>query len=229
MITKYEEEYLKKTGDWHIADSEWKAKKVYEMMKRNNLLNIRSIYDVGCGAGEVLASLQKILPDNVELRGFDISETAISMAKTRETGNLGYFKIDFLKVPLLNADLILCLDVIEHIPNYKGFLRDLVGRSKHIIFHIPIDDVLYEPEYKDHMKNTYGHLHFWNESQALQMIYEIFDVKDYFYTDDYEIPTKNPIQINNRRQKLFEIQPQLATYLYSHFNVMILGEQYEDN
>jgi SAM-dependent methyltransferase len=50
--------YLEKAQDWHVSDSPWKASKVFQMMEKNHL-TFDSIYDIGCGAGQILVELQK--------------------------------------------------------------------------------------------------------------------------------------------------------------------------
>lgn len=50
--------YLEKVKDWHVGDSIWKASKVMQMI-RSHQLSPASICDVGCGAGVILAELQK--------------------------------------------------------------------------------------------------------------------------------------------------------------------------
>ena len=36
-------------------------------------------------------------------------------------------------------DLILCIDVFEHVEDYIGFLKTLKNKSKYHIFNIPLD------------------------------------------------------------------------------------------
>jgi hypothetical protein len=53
--------YLKHNPSWHMEESPFKVKQISRMMKRQNLVP-KTVCDVGCGAGVVLAKLQMYLP-----------------------------------------------------------------------------------------------------------------------------------------------------------------------
>lgn len=55
------DKYFMNNTTWHIEDSSWKAGLVFNILNRANLRPI-DIVEVGCGAGAVLAELQRKLP-----------------------------------------------------------------------------------------------------------------------------------------------------------------------
>ena len=50
--------YLEKVKDWHVSDFPWKASNVFHMIEKHSL-SVHTVYDIGCGAGEILVELQK--------------------------------------------------------------------------------------------------------------------------------------------------------------------------
>ncbi len=43
--------YLELNPTWHVEDSPWKAKQIFEIIHRNRL-QPKSICEIGCGAGD---------------------------------------------------------------------------------------------------------------------------------------------------------------------------------
>src|SRR5690606_10341953 len=119
--------YLEQVADWHAADAKWKAGKVNALIERHRLAPA-SVCDVGCGAGEVLAHLRAGLGKGVRHAGFDISPQAIALAKAKEATNLTFHQLDFVRDTSEVFDLVLLLDVFEHVPDYLSFLNQLRSR-----------------------------------------------------------------------------------------------------
>ena len=46
-------QYIAKNPSYHIEDSPWKARQILKMLHRHDL-PLRSVCEIGCGAGEVL-------------------------------------------------------------------------------------------------------------------------------------------------------------------------------
>ena len=182
--------YLEHAPDWHSGDAEWKAGKVLEMIERHRL-QPATVCDVGCGAGEVLARLRSRMSPVTRFSGFDISPQAIGLARSRESANLRFFQRDFASDTSEVFDLVLLLDVFEHVPDYLGFLSQLRARARHFIFHIPLDlhaqSVLRRSRYMLAMRREFGHLHYFTLETALATLTDSgFAVLDHFYTGDHE-------------------------------------------
>ena len=225
--------YLEKVQDWHVSDSPWKAARVFQMIERNRL-TFHSVYDVGCGAGQVLVELRRMIPGNALFAGFDISPQAIDLAKTREDVNLKFYNADFLKAEGPSPDLILLLDVFEHVPDYLGFLDAMKKKADWIIFHIPLDmcarAVLRNSGYMLYMRKQYGHLHYFSKETALATLSDLgYEIVDYFYTLDDEIGGERAVKglggaVNYRiRQAVFRLNPGFAAAFFTHFNLMVLA------
>ena len=67
--------YKNHNPTWHTEDSEWKAQQILKMLARHDL-SLKTVCEVGCGAGEVLRQLSSALDADVTYCGYDISQDA---------------------------------------------------------------------------------------------------------------------------------------------------------
>ncbi len=183
MYIEKDGEYLKNNPSWHIEDSPWKAKQIIKMLERNPI-NPLTIAEVGCGAGEILNQLYTALPVNTVLTGYDISIDAIELAKTREKERLDFEYKDFIEVDK-RYDLLLMMDVFEHVNDYLGFLTACRKKAKNTIFHIPLDitvEAILRNKLIVHRKSV-GHIHYFTKETALATLVDSgYEIIDYFYT-----------------------------------------------
>ena len=171
---------------WHVEDSLWKAEKILTMLARNGI-KPRTICEVGCGAGEILHHLQIKMDGECEFWGYEISPHAFSLCQKRGNNRLHFFLQDILEVEVRSRffDLMLLIDVIEHIENYMDFLRKIRESATYKLFHIPlelsVDSVLRNKLFEHRMR--VGHLHYFNREIALHALQDAgFSVMDHFYT-----------------------------------------------
>jgi 2-polyprenyl-3-methyl-5-hydroxy-6-metoxy-1,4-benzoquinol methylase len=92
---------------------------------------------VGCGAGEVLKQLQQRLDNECDFLGCDISPQAIELCRSRANDKLHFELGDATIISGRFFDVILVLDIIEHLEDYFSFLRIVTERALYKIFHIP--------------------------------------------------------------------------------------------
>src|ERR1700689_2530828 len=131
-------EYLKKNPSWHLEESPFKAKYVLQMIAKHQL-SPKTICEVGCGVGEVLRLIQQGMDERCEFWGYDVSPQAMEMCEERANDGLRYKLMDIFHEKNASFDLILVMDVIEHLEDYFLFLRDLKSKGNLKIFHIPLD------------------------------------------------------------------------------------------
>ena len=177
-------DYLANNPTWDEEDSEWKAKQVINILQKNNL-SPKSIVEVGCGAGGILASLFNILP-SVKYSGFDIAPDASKFWKKHLSKNIKFQINDFLKTQTDFYDVLLLLDVFEHVPNPFEFLSGLKGRANYYIFHIPLDlsalSVARETPLL-YVRKKVGHIHYYTKGLALSLLEESgYKIIDWSYT-----------------------------------------------
>ncbi len=177
-------EYLKKNPTWHVEESPWKAKQILRMMARRGI-EPETICEVGCGAGEVLKQLQGKMEAKCLFWGFEISPQAVELAKTRANERLHIKLADIREEKDVFFDLILVLDVIEHLEDYFSFLRDIRPKAQYKMLHLPLDLSVQSILRRNALlgvRSAYGHIHYFTKDIALQMLKDAdYEVLDYFY------------------------------------------------
>ena len=222
--------YLEKNPTWHVEESPWKTAQIMRMLT-NNQIAPTTICEVGCGAGEVLKQLQEHLDKKCTYCGYDISPQAIEMAQSRANARLHFKLADIKQEENVFFDLILVMDVVEHVEDYLGFLQAIRSKGQYKILHIPLDisvqTVLRAKPFSG-MREAYGHIHFFTKELALQALKDTgYEVLDYFYTALYvELPSD---RIGRKlllwpRKLFFAIHPDLAARILGGFSLLVLAK-----
>lgn len=178
-------EYLAKHPTWHAEDSSWKARNICKIIRRNKLSS-KNICEVGCGAGDVLLNLQKMVDPNCEFLGWDISPQAIEICKQKANDRLKFTLGDFLDEKGLHFEIILMIDLIEHIENYFKFLRSARSRADHFVFHIPLELSAQSVVRRQRLitsRRGSGHIHYFTRDLSLGTLFQLgYGIIDQFYT-----------------------------------------------
>ncbi len=179
-------EYLEKNPTWHVDESPWKVREVNRMLTRN-CLTPKTICEVGCGAGEILRLMQQRMSHECMFWGYEISPQAYALCQTKANERLHFKLGDIQQEQGDSYDLILIMDVLEHLEDYFSFLRQLQPKSQYKIIQLPLDisvrSVLLG-QMIDY-RQAYGHLHYFTKELALQMLRDMnYEVLDYAYTRD---------------------------------------------
>ena len=93
-------------------------------------LPFASVLDVGCGSGLVLRDLLQQRP-NIEVAGVDVSPRAVEMSRRRLPS--GTFAVLDVTAEHLTQqfDLVICTEVLEHIPDDLAALRNIRAMCRH--------------------------------------------------------------------------------------------------
>ena len=224
------DEYARRHPGWHREHSDWKASQVLAMLRRHDR-RPHSGLEVGCGAGGVLAALQRELPPETGFVGYDIAGAAIRMARPLENDRLRFVEGDVVALPTPRADLLLALDVVEHIDDHRGFLRALRLRAAAHIVQLPLDLSLLsqlQPERLRWARESVGHIHFFTKDTALALMCETgYRVVDWFYTNvELDLPPPAHQQQRGRvlRRIGRQLWPGLTARVLGGFSMLILGE-----
>lgn len=221
--------YLENNPGWHAGDSAWKSRQILRLMKKHNL-QPGTVGEVGCGAGEILSRLHADLPAP-QLAGYEISPQAYELCATRQTDRLRFVLGDLLETRE-RFDLLLCIDVFEHIPNYLSFLERLRDHADRFIFHIPLDLSLLTILRPDRLlKGRYGvgHLHLFTYELALAVLKDTgYEVVDSCFTAGGLELAKNRRQIrtvlaNLPRRILGGFSPRFAARLLGGYSLLVLA------
>jgi cyclopropane fatty-acyl-phospholipid synthase-like methyltransferase len=221
-------EYFKNNPTWGVDDSPWKAKKIIKMMERNNIAP-KIICEVGCGAGEILSQLQKNMVDDCVFYGYEISPQAFELCQKRANKKLRFELTDFRTVNNIYFDIILLIDIIEHLEDYFTYLREIKSKGQFKLFKIPLEiTVLYALRSNTLTNNRklVGHLHYFTKDLALQMLQELdYEVLDHFFcANALERPGKFiRRKIANIPRKFLSIfNEDLAARILGGYSLMVL-------
>ena len=161
--------YLAKNPTWHEEDAPFKARHIANILKRNKVRYSR-VAEIGCGTGGVLRNLRKLTGrSDATWQGFDISSEALSLAECHPEKQDIIFRKEDLLVTDVYFDVLLVIDVFEHVPDYLGFLSQCKTRARYKIYHIPLDLHLLSV-FRDSLgeaRKLLGHLHYFSEGSAI--------------------------------------------------------------
>ncbi len=174
MSSRYEDgRYLAANPSWHEEDSQWKAAKILGLLRRAGADRPASVAEIGCGAGAILAALQRGLPPQTRLAGYDISPLAIERARRHANERLFFHCADLTR-SAERFDLVLCIDVFEHVEDPFAFLRALRPRAERFMFNIPLEmhvaGVLINHQLWT--RRQLGHLHYYTAAVAEETLRE---------------------------------------------------------
>jgi len=186
IMSIYEDKkYLSENKTWHIEDSPWKAGQILTLINRQNIKPaFDTVCEVGCGAGEILVQLSRQLPDDCTFVGYDISPQLQDMWKERESERVSFICQDFLTSKDF-YDVLMFIDIIEHIEDYIGFLRKIKDKGHYKIFNFPLE-IFAAKALMGHKyigsRAKYGHIHYFNKDICLSVLEDLdFEILDYFY------------------------------------------------
>jgi Methyltransferase domain len=222
--------YLSKNPTWHEEDSPWKARQIGRMLRKNSI-DPSTVCEIGCGAGEILNCLANDYGANVLFSGYEISPQAFELCKTKEKQNLHFFLRDLSDEREDSFDVVMAIDVFEHVEDYCGFLRKLRARGKYKVLHIPLDlsvQTVLRSSPILRRRAAIGHIHYFTKETALATLRDTgYEVVDYFYThSSLELPNHawktNLLKLP--RKLFFSIHQDLAVRILGGFSLLVLAK-----
>jgi len=208
------------TNRWHEEDSPWKAKNINKILEKNNLIP-KSICEIGCGSGEVIRNLANYFDNSTEFIGYETSSEAFAICKTKEETNVRYELANLLSLDV-HYDLVMAINVLNHVTDYLGFLSKLRSKGEYKVFHIPLETTVYSVLRSSHFekKITEGvYKHSFSKDTALGTLKGTgYEIVDYFYTSSaLELPNLG------RKDKLWKLPRKLFFAINKDFGVKVLG------
>lgn len=225
--TSENSEYLSKNPDWHVSDSPWKAIQVQKIIDRNRL-DFTNIAEIGCGAGEILNQLATIYKsESLEYIGYEISPDAFKLCLKRQKKNLTFFNDNLLETHEF-YDILLVMDVFEHVDDYIGFIRQCAKKADFKIYHIPLDisvlGVMRDVPLS--ARKSVNHIHYFTKDTAIATLVDSGQkIIDFFYTPvmievhNKKISTK---MLNLIRRFCFMINPDFCVKYLGGYSLLVL-------
>jgi SAM-dependent methyltransferase len=232
MKNIYEDgKYFEQNPLWHTERSPWKAGKIISILSKNKI-EFTSIADVGCGAGEVLNQLQKNIKTAKKFSGYEISPQGFQMTKSRENETLKFYNDDLFSQPeSVTFDIVMAIDVFEHVEDYFSFLRNIKQRGIYKIFHIPLDlsvqSVLRSKPISEKRKKV-GHIHYFTKDIIFDALKDLnYEIVDWQFTGDtLELPAKSKLSALAKvpRKLFFAIDKKLAVRFLGGWSLLVLAK-----
>lgn len=221
--------YLRNNPRWHADDSSWKAGHVARMLRGNGIAPA-SVCEVGCGAGDVLRHLARVLPAATRFVGYEISADAYALCSRKAGGNL-QFRLGNVFEDSERFDVAMAIDVFEHVEDYFTFLRQLRTKAAHKVFHIPLElSALMVARERPliEQRRAVGHIHHFSKETALATLEDTgYRVIDHCYTSGRtELPGigwKTRL-LKWPRQALYAMNADAAARVLGGYSLLVLAE-----
>ena len=229
MTSRYNDgTYLEQNPDWHCLDSAWKARQITRLIEKN-YLRTKKVCEIGCGSGEILVNLESMLPGKNSFHGYDISKDAFDLCKKKQKCGRVKFYLNGVDNVKEYYDVVLAIDVIEHIVDLPDFLLSLKSLGVYKIFHIPIDLSVLSVARKDKLvaiRRKIGHIHYFTKNLALEILNENgYEIKDWVYTAGFlgvEPGSKMASLMRLPRLLLSKINKDLAARALGGYSLLVL-------
>lgn len=212
--------YLEHNPNWHAEDAPYKARWIHDLLSKTGI-QPQTIAEVGCGSGEVLINVGNYYPDTT-LAGFDISPQAFEICSKKATDRVGFYHEDLLKSKQGPFDLLMAIDVFEHVDDYMSFLRAIRGKATYKIFHIPLDlsvQTILRGSPIMRVRESVGHVHYFYKDSALATLRDTgYEILDWRYTHfSQELPDR-PLPM-----RLLNLPRTLVRAVNEDFSVRLFG------
>ena len=207
---------------------------------KNNRIKI---LDIGGGAGIIGKLVLEYFQESGIIVTFHSLDLSTQMLKIQLKNNPQIKKIincSINECPKSNYDLVLMIDVIEHIEGKEDSAKILNKLGKNIIYNIPIEinffDILKYLKsffrYYKRQKKRWGHIHFFSftSSQSfLRRHYKIIDSYFQPYCFHYRY-SDNESYLKLRRDFLWKIELKISCWIFNNFQniskYLIQGSNY---
>jgi SAM-dependent methyltransferase len=167
-------QYFKNNPTWDAADTYWKMLKLYDKILAQLPSQRASVLEIGCGSGALLKKLAMDIPQH-SFKGWDIAPDAKRFWEHNQA-NLSFEVGDFLESKTSEkADIILLIDVLEHLADPGNFLEKLRLKGKCVIIHLPLDMTLMNLIFDQrlvHLRDSIGHIHYFTKALAEKLLRE---------------------------------------------------------
>lgn len=223
-------QYLANNPTWHEQDSPYKATWIRSLLVREGV-DPRRVAEIGCGSGGILRSLAESLPD-ATFDGFDISPQAVELAGRKSHPRV---RIHHGMLPEESTwDLLMAIDVLEHMEDPASFLREMRSRTSLLAVHLPLDISLQTVARLKPLverRARLGHIHMYVRETARALVEENgwVVVQERYTAGALELPVEPGLGpwVRNRlprlpRKILFALAPDFTVRLLGGWSILLL-------
>ena len=161
-----------KWAGWRELGAVTKADHIAELLDAAAITAVRSVAEVGCGDGSVLAELARRGLGETRI-GLDISSSAVQIAETR-SGVSSASVFDGKHIPAADRtyDLVIATHVLEHVPAPQLLLGELARVCREaLVIEVPLErNIAASRPRARAASDASGHLHRFDRAQIRTMI-----------------------------------------------------------
>jgi hypothetical protein len=231
----YDARYLESNPDWDRGDAPWKAFHVLKILHDNNI-HFNRVCELGCGSGDILATILNKLP-LVTACGYDISPHLKKFwAEHSGNKNLQFIQGDFNKLNVEVFDLLLMLDVFEHVRDPFTFLENARKFARFFVFHIPLDLSVTTVARGYPLligRHKVGHIHYYTKDLALATLNETgYEVVEWRYTGaSLNLPNRSFLTrlVSPLRRFFYFLNRDLAVRVIGGDTLLVLARPRDEN
>jgi len=185
LEAKFEDEYITKNPIYIFLANNF-FKEFQRQLDKHITENINNICDVGCGRGKLLKVIHQKYPtanlfacDILQIRLDEVKENCREMdikLSIQDAQDLKMYKDN-------QFDLVVCCEVLEHLPNPEKGLSELARiTAKYLIVSVPHEPIwrmlnLLRGKYISRLGNTPAHFNNWNIFSFSKFINKIETLK----------------------------------------------------
>lgn len=125
-----------------------------------------NVLEIGCATGELIAGFP--VAEAGRRAGIDISPANIVAARARYA-NVDFYEGDFRNLRGQEYEVAIISDVLEHVSDEIGFLRDVGEMSKYVLVNLPLEDNWLNKRREYGPNDVSGHLRKYRLDQALAL------------------------------------------------------------
>ena len=165
---------------------------------------IKKILDAGCARGQTVFWLARRFPDS-QVTGIDINPNLVNYCSSL-AGRIGIKNVEFkvADLPELTGDefydLILCIDVLEHIQDWQTALHKIINRLSSegaMIIHVPHKSKYLGPSFGlRRLKRKGKHL---TETETENELIGATHIHEGFQSNDFAILAQLPVRFEIRK------------------------------
>lgn len=143
-----------------------------------------SVMEIGCGAGYSTERLRQRMPDGVAFSGSDIGASLVRKARERNPDTPIIQQSAYsLAMPNKSADVLVMMEVLEHLENPAAALKELARVARHyVLISTPREPIwralnMARGKYLGAFGNTPGHIQHWSSAGLQRMVAPWFEMQ----------------------------------------------------
>jgi ubiquinone/menaquinone biosynthesis C-methylase UbiE len=240
-------EYIRNHPTLDVEDTPWKLTKIIPLIAefaRDSSPKEVALLDVGGGAGLILKeSSDHLRKMNITVRkyAFDLSQEMLRVQRENNPDLVALINGDISDASIQSKalDLVLMIDVLEHVPDAVRTLRELRRISRYVIFKVPLERNFFyntlnffnRGRLKTHVQKL-GHLNSYNFKLLKEQItrytgkvlcYSFTNVFEFYLSGDYRrrVPLWERVLFKFGNMA-FELSPDLCARIFNDFVVCLV-------